>query len=83
MLGFENFETCIRIPKVTLLVFCVRCGTLNSNQAKECEYVMEFPLIHFNIQSYETFSDTLATFARTYLGAHVHLDTHLWPVVIF
>ena len=75
MLGFENFETCIRIPKVTLLVFCVRCGTLNSNQSKECECVMEFPLIHFNIQSYETFRDTLDT--AVLLHVHIHLDTHL------
>ena len=27
----------------------VRCATLNSNQSKECERIMEFPLIHFNI----------------------------------
>ena len=37
------------IPKVVLLVFRVRCGTLNSNQSKECECVMEFPLSHFNV----------------------------------
>ena len=38
-----------RFPKVTLLVFCVGCTTLNINQFKECECVMEFPLIHFNV----------------------------------
>ena len=40
-----------RIPKVTLLVvFRMRCGTLNSNQSKDsCEWVMEFPFIHFNV----------------------------------
>ena len=38
------------IPKVTLLVFCrVRCGTLNSDQSKECDNVMEFPLLRFNV----------------------------------
>ena len=38
-----------RIPKVMLLVFHGCCGTLNSNQSKECECVMKYPLIHFNI----------------------------------
>ena len=32
-----------------LLVFRVRCGTVNSNQAKEYGCVMQFPLIHFNV----------------------------------
>ena len=40
---------CTRIPKVTLFVFRMRCGTLNSNQSKVCECVLEFPLIYFNI----------------------------------
>ena len=35
-------------PKVTPLVFHVRCGTLHSNQYKECECVMEFLLILLN-----------------------------------
>ena len=30
---------------VTLIIFHVRCGTLNSNQFKGCKYVVEFPLI--------------------------------------
>ena len=37
------------IPKVTLLVFRVRCGTLNSNQPEGRECVVEFSLIHFNV----------------------------------
>ena len=45
-------------PKVTPLVFHVCCGTLNSNQYKECECVMEFLLIHINfltrISGYES-----------------------------
>ena len=41
----------IIIPKVTLLVFRVRCEILNrsSNQSKECECIMEFPVNHFNV----------------------------------
>ena len=35
-----------------LLVFHMCCGTLNSNQAKECECVMELPLTHFNGLTY-------------------------------
>ena len=38
-----------RIPKVTLLLFRVRCETLNTNQFRECECVMGFPFIHFNV----------------------------------
>ena len=38
-----------RIPKITLFVFRLRCGTLNTNQPKECECIMEFPLSHFNV----------------------------------
>ena len=49
-------QNCIKIViwKVfQLLVFlCVRCGTLNTNQSKEFECVMEFPLIHFNAPQY-------------------------------
>ena len=43
------FYVTSRIPKVTLLLFRVRCGTLNSNESKEYECLMEFPLIHFNL----------------------------------
>ena len=34
----------LRNPEVTLdvLVFRVRCGTLNSHHCKECECIMEF-----------------------------------------
>ena len=39
----------IIIPKVTLFVFRVRCGTLKSNQSKELECAREYPLIHFNV----------------------------------
>ena len=42
-------ELLTRTPIVTLLVLCVRCGTLNSNQSEECECIMEFSLIHFNV----------------------------------
>ena len=35
-------------PENNSIVFRVRCGTLNTNQSKECECVVEFPLIHFN-----------------------------------
>ena len=38
-----------RIPKIMLLVFRVRCGTLKSNQPKEFECIMEFPLTHYNV----------------------------------
>ena len=38
----------VRIPKVTLLVFLVRCGTLTSNQSKGNECVIEF-LIYFQL----------------------------------
>ena len=38
--------------KEILLVFRVRCGTTNSNQTEECECVVKFPLIHFNILTY-------------------------------
>ena len=38
-----------RIPNVALLVFHVHCGTLKTNQSKECECIMEFSLIHFNV----------------------------------
>ena len=34
---------------ITLRVFRVCCATLNSNQSKECECVVEFPLTHFNV----------------------------------
>ena len=34
---------------VTLPVVRVRCGFLSSNQFKECECVVEFPLIHLNV----------------------------------
>ena len=37
------------IPRVTVLVFSFRCGTLNSNQSKICGYVMEFPFSYFNV----------------------------------
>ena len=35
-------------------VFCMHCGTSNSNQSrsKEYEYVMEFPSTHFNVLVY-------------------------------
>ena len=39
----------MRILKVALLVFRVHCGTFNSNQSKQCECIMKFPLIHFNV----------------------------------
>ena len=39
----------IRIPKLTLLVFRVRCGSLNCSQYQEREGIMEFPLIPFNV----------------------------------
>ena len=35
------------LPKITLLVFRVRCGTLNCNLSEESECVMEFPMSHF------------------------------------
>ena len=48
----EGLLTCVvgkqwRIPKVMLIVFRVCNGTLNNNQSKECEYIMEFPMTHF------------------------------------
>ena len=50
-----------QISKVTLPLFRVRCGTLNSNQSKECKCIMEFPLIHFNIlkKAFRDMSDDL------------------------
>ena len=36
-------------PKVTLLAFRMHRRTLNTNQSKECEWIMEFSLIHFNV----------------------------------
>ena len=45
----SQYRSSHRIPKVTLPVFRVRCGTLNGNKCKECECIMEFPLIHFNV----------------------------------
>ena len=33
-----------------MLIVChVYCGALNNNKCKECECVVEFPLIHFNV----------------------------------
>ena len=49
MIGHRLYKLVFRIPNVTLLVFRVRCGALNSNQSKEYECVMEFPMIYFNI----------------------------------
>ena len=37
------------IWKVVLFIVCVYCGNLDINQSKECECVMEFILIHFNV----------------------------------
>ena len=37
------------VVKVTLPVLRVHCGTINRNQSEECECVMEFPSIHFNV----------------------------------
>ena len=42
-----NFHIVSR--KYKLLVFGVRCRILSRNHSKECECVMEFPLIHFNV----------------------------------
>ena len=41
----------ICIPKVTLFsVFPIHCGTQSrESQSKECEYIIEFPLNHFNV----------------------------------
>ena len=36
---------------------------------------MEFPLIHFNIQSYETFRDTLTTAARICVPRYTSLTS--------
>ena len=36
------------MPKVTILVFRVPCD-IRSNQSKECECIMEFPLSHFYV----------------------------------
>ena len=36
---------------------------------------MEFLLVHFNIQSYETFRYTLATVARTYTPKYTSLNS--------
>lgn len=38
----------VRMLKVTVHVFWARIGTLNSNQSKACERVMEFPFHSFN-----------------------------------
>ena len=38
-----------RIAKVMILVFRTRCGTLNSNQSKDCDRIMELLLSHFNV----------------------------------
>ena len=45
------------IPKVMVLIFRVHCGTLNSNQSKEYECVMEFPLNHYpDLRSFEIYA---------------------------
>ena len=48
-MDFIFLEMPDRIPKVVLLVFRVRYGTLCNNQSKEAECVMEFLLSHFNV----------------------------------
>ena len=45
----SQYRNSHRIPKVMLLVLCICCGTLNGNKSKECECIMEFPLICFNV----------------------------------
>ena len=45
----KTWDCFFRIPKVTLHVVRVRCGTLNSNQCKEFECIMELLLIRFNV----------------------------------
>ena len=47
-LNMLDSSNALHISKVTLLVFRVRCGTLNTNQSRKCECVREFPLIDFN-----------------------------------
>ena len=39
----------ISMTKVGLLVFMCVVELLNTNQSKECECIMEFPLINFNV----------------------------------
>ena len=36
-------------PESNATYSCASCGTLNYNQSKEFECVMEFPLSHFNV----------------------------------
>ena len=49
MVSYKTYCIMVRIPKVTLLVFCVLCVTFYSNQFEECECVMEFSLTYFNV----------------------------------
>ena len=60
-MGIRMLKGRFQISKVTLPVFRVCCGTLNSNQSKECKRLMEFPLIHFNIlkKAFRDMSDGL------------------------
>ena len=44
-----QIPTFVPYPKVILLIFRARCGTLNCNPFKEWEYVTEYALIVFKI----------------------------------
>ena len=48
--GFQvNVFKQVTYSKSYTTCFYALCGTLNSNQSKQCECVMEYPLSHFNV----------------------------------
>ena len=62
----------------------MRCGTLNTYPSKECECVVGFPLIHFNVFIKETFRDIDFVEIRPFSAATdntlVNLERVLDPV---